>query len=294
MNGLTTTETRLAEQYVSVLDYVSRCAQASTAATGSTCTTRPAPSPRKPSGWPCLPARPTTPPAALASRRWGRRWPGSAATTGPPACCTPSTRGPAMIARAAAPSRPRWWAGRPGRGHGPGGAGRPPRQGGPRPGRRRAPRHHRPKPPAPRPTTRPQGADLHQRRWLPTRRRLPLPASGPPRPHGAGRRRRPLPASGVVPAQRPFLVRQGHPPGLQPQRLARRRRRPGRRPPGQPLEPRRPPARASGSAGAGPGSSRARSAPPGPSAAGPGSPTPATKGTCMSASPARPRPGGAR
>jgi hypothetical protein len=26
MNGLTTTETRLAEQYVSVLDYVSRCA----------------------------------------------------------------------------------------------------------------------------------------------------------------------------------------------------------------------------------------------------------------------------
>jgi len=28
MNGLTTTETRLAEQYVSVLDYVSRCAQA--------------------------------------------------------------------------------------------------------------------------------------------------------------------------------------------------------------------------------------------------------------------------
>jgi hypothetical protein len=28
MNGLTTTEVRLVEQYVSVLDYVSRCAQA--------------------------------------------------------------------------------------------------------------------------------------------------------------------------------------------------------------------------------------------------------------------------
>jgi hypothetical protein len=28
MSGLTTTETRLAEQYVSVLDYISRCAQA--------------------------------------------------------------------------------------------------------------------------------------------------------------------------------------------------------------------------------------------------------------------------
>ena len=75
-----------------------------------------------------------------------------------------------------------------------------------------------PTPPAPPPAPRPpSGADLHQRRWLPTRRRLPLPAPGPPGPHGAGGRGRPLPGSGVVPAQRPFLVRQGHPPGLQPQ-----------------------------------------------------------------------------
>ena len=54
--------------------------------------------------------------------------------------------------------------------------------------------------------------------------------------------RRPPSDPGVVPAHRPFLVRQGHPPGLQPRGVARRRPRPGRRPPGQPVQHRSPPA----------------------------------------------------
>src|SRR5215203_1878191 len=89
-------------------------------------------------------------------------------------------------------------------------------------------------------------AELHQRRWLPTGQRLPIPATGPAGPHAAGRGRRPPADPGVVPAHRPFLVRQGHPAGLQPLSVARRRPRPGRRPPGQPRQPRAPTARAVG------------------------------------------------
>ena len=59
---------------------------------------------------------------------------------------------------------------------------------------------------------------------------------------------------------------------------------------GRPVSPPtpRPAGWPSGSAAAGPGCSRARSARPGASGAGPGSATPATRGTCMSASVARP------
>ena len=230
MNGLTTTETRLAEQYVSVLDYVSRCAR------------------HRP--WRLvLPVRQGRHPggesrAAGRARARGLRRPRARRQAVAAAVAWfgrhyraarllhPSTRRAAMIAppRRVPPPVVGWpcwswsrswrrWL--------------PPRQGGPRPGRRRAP--------AVTPSTPPRPgrhrADLHQRRWLPTRRRLP-----PPRgwtvgsATRAGRRGRPLPDSGVVPAHRPFLVRQGHPSGLQPQRLARGRRRPGRRPPGQPRQ----------------------------------------------------------
>ena len=136
------------------------------------------------------------------------------------------------------------------------------------------------------------GAELHQRRWLPTRRRLPLPAAGPPGPHAAGRRRRPLPDPGVVPAHRPFLVRQGHPPGLQPQRLARpstsTRSTAARSAASNPAARRLALWIGQGRAGVQPSEVGS----PWPSAAGPGSATPATRGICMSASLARPRPGG--
>ena len=76
-------------------------------------------------------------------------------------------------------------------------------------------------PPSPSPPPLPRdpaaiGAYLHQRRWLPTRPRLPLPPAARPRPPAAGRSRRPPPHPRLLLAHRPLLVRQGHPPGLQP------------------------------------------------------------------------------
>ena len=147
MNGLTTTEVRLVEQYVSVLDYVSRCAQAIDGGDwfylydkAGTLAEEAAAAGR------ASPARPTTRPAARAMQAvgaavaWFGRHYRAARLLHPP-----TRRGGGDRPAGAAPSRPRWWAGRPGRGHGPGGAGRPPRHGGPRPGRRRPPAHHRPR-----------------------------------------------------------------------------------------------------------------------------------------------------
>ena len=66
---------------------------------------------------------------------------GSASAAGGPWAATAVEAGDGPAS--AAPPGPRWGAGRPGRGHGPGGAGRPPRHGIPRPGRRRPAGHHR-------------------------------------------------------------------------------------------------------------------------------------------------------
>ena len=137
-----------------------------------------------------------------------------------------------------------------GPGHGAGLAGRPARRQRPRDGGRwPAPAPLPPSPPAPAVSCRPgpgaggpgaHGADVHRWGWLPTGRRLGLAAVGPAGPGAAGGRGRPVPDSGVVPAQRPFLVRQGHPPSLQPQRVAGRGPRPGRRPTSPHIKHRRP------------------------------------------------------
>ena len=222
MKGLTATEERLAEQYVSVLDYVSRCALGIDRGDWFYLYDKAGTLARKPSGWPSSPARPTTPPAAPQAGGGGGgglvrpslpRRPAAPPPRPGVGMAWPAPRRPApggglavlvvvtVLAALAAPHATAV------RGLVAGGL----------------PTITAPTPSAPPPATRPpSGLSFTNAAGCRPAGDYRLPAAGPPGPDGAGRCRRPLPASGVVPAQRPFLVRQGHPAGLQPQRLARR------------------------------------------------------------------------
>ena len=284
MTNLTTTEARLVEQYV---------------ASWTTCRAAPgidhgdwfylydkaAPSPSTPSGWPGRPRGPRRPPPPPHRGGAGR---GGLVRPPLPAArlLIPSTRGAAMIARP--PRRPA-----------PGGglavlvvvtvlaalaAPTPRRSAAWSPAGSRPSPPHAPRSPAGLPAA--IGADLHQRRWLPARRRLPLPAAGPPGP--------PVLVAAAAAPIRVSCLRSGHSWYVKGTRRVSNhsvwRASTSTRSTAARSAPRTPPPAGwrCGSARAGPGSSRARSAPPGPSAAGPGSPTPATRGICMSALPARP------
>ena len=88
-DGLTTTETRLVEQYVSVLDYVSRCAQAIDGGDWFYLHDKADALAHQAERLSAIAREAYDAPPAPACRRCGRRWPGSVATTGPPGCFTP-------------------------------------------------------------------------------------------------------------------------------------------------------------------------------------------------------------
>jgi hypothetical protein len=101
---LTTAEMRLVEQYVSVLDYVSRCAQAIDHGDWFYLYDKADTLAEKAGRLAELAREAYDAPRRPAPRRWGRRWPGRAVTTGPGGCCTHSTP-KAVGGHEAAPAR---------------------------------------------------------------------------------------------------------------------------------------------------------------------------------------------
>jgi hypothetical protein len=100
MHGLTDTETRLVEDYLWVIDLISRCAQGLDGGDWYYLADKAQDLARRASGWPIPPARS---PRTCGTTGQGRgpggrpcapRWPCTAATTAPAGCCTPSQRSP--------------------------------------------------------------------------------------------------------------------------------------------------------------------------------------------------------
>ncbi len=100
MHGLTDTETRLVEDYLWVIDLVSRCAQGLDGGDWYYLNDKARTSPAGPSGWPKPPARSPRPSGTTgqgrgpARRPCGPRWPSTAATTAPAGSCTHTQRSP--------------------------------------------------------------------------------------------------------------------------------------------------------------------------------------------------------
>jgi hypothetical protein len=142
MKGLTSNELRLVEEYLWVLDYVSRCALGVDRADWFYLYDK-ASELQRAAGQLVEVAQHTyqastqgrgpRPEAVRAAVGWHGR------TTAPAGCCTQlSPGGGGDRPTGAAPSYPRWWAGRPGRGHGPGLPGRPACHGAAQPGHGRS------------------------------------------------------------------------------------------------------------------------------------------------------------